>query len=52
MAEEEVIKTYNLHANCYVAKPVDLEQFVKTVKSVNKFLFEMVTLPTKEAELA
>ena len=48
-AEEDVIKTYNLHANCYVAKPVDLDQFVKIVKSVNNFWFEMVTLPTEEA---
>ncbi len=51
-AEEDVIKSYNLHANCYVAKPVDLDQFVKIVKSVNNFWFEMVTLPTEEAGLA
>lgn len=48
-AEEDVIKTYNLHANCYVTKPVDLDQFVKIVKSVNSFWFEMVTLPTEVA---
>lgn len=44
-AEEDVFKTYDLHANCYVTKPVDLEQFVKIVKSINNFWFEMVTLP-------
>jgi len=48
-AEEDIIKTYNLHANCYVTKPVDLDQFVKIVKSVNSFWFEMVTLPTEVA---
>ncbi len=50
-SEEDVIKTYNLHANCYVTKPVDLDQFVKIVKSVNNFWFEMVTLPTEESGL-
>lgn len=44
-AEEDVMKTYDLHANCYVTKPVDLDQFVKIVKSLNNFWFEMVTLP-------
>lgn len=48
-AEEDVIKTYDLHANCYVAKPVDLDQFVKIVKSINNFWFEMVTLPSEDA---
>lgn len=44
-AEEDVLKTYDLHANCYVTKPVDLDQFVKIVKTLNNFWFEMVTLP-------
>ncbi len=44
-AEEDVMKTYDLHANCYVTKPVDMDQFVKIVKSLNNFWFEMVTLP-------
>ncbi len=48
-AEEDVMKTYDLHANCYVTKPVDLDQFVKIVKSLNNFWFEMVTLPGGDA---
>ncbi len=44
-AEEDVMETYDLHANCYVTKPVDLDQFVNIVKSLNNFWFEMVTLP-------
>jgi len=41
-AEEDILKTYNLHANCYVTKPVDLEQFVKVVKSLEDFWLAIV----------
>lgn len=44
-AEEDVLKTYDLHANCYVTKPASLDQFIKRMKSLNNFWFEMVTLP-------
>ncbi len=44
-AEEDVVKSYNLYANCYVTKPVDLEQFVKVVKSVEDFWLTIVKLP-------
>jgi len=44
-AEEDIVKSYNLHANCYVTKPVDLEQFVKVVKSVEDFWLTIVKLP-------
>jgi CheY-like chemotaxis protein len=44
-AEEDILKTYNLHANCYVTKPVDLEQFVKVVKSLEDFWLAIVKLP-------
>jgi len=44
-AEEDVLKTYQLHANCYVTKPVDLEQFIKVVKSIDNFWLTVVTLP-------
>lgn len=47
-AEEDIFKTYNLHANCYVTKPVNLDQFVKIVNSINDFWFEIVTLPSEE----
>ena len=44
-AEEDVLRTYALHANCYVTKPVDLEQFIKVVKSIDNFWLTVVTLP-------
>ena len=44
-AEEDVLKTYNLHANCYVTKPVDLEKFIVVVKSIDRFWLTIVTLP-------
>lgn len=44
-AEEDILKTYNLHANCYVTKPVDLEQFCRVVKSLEDFWLAIVKLP-------
>jgi len=44
-AEEDVMRTYNLHANCYVTKPVDLEKFIVVVKSIDVFWLTVVTLP-------
>lgn len=44
-AEEDILKTYNLHANCYVTKPVDLDQFIAVVKAVENFWFTVVKLP-------
>ena len=44
-AEEDVLRTYNLHANCYVTKPVDLEKFIVVVKSIDIFWLTVVTLP-------
>jgi two-component system, chemotaxis family, response regulator Rcp1 len=44
-AEEDILKTYNLHANCYVTKPVDLDQFVTVVKSLEDFWLAIVKLP-------
>ena len=44
-AEEDVLRTYNLHANCYVTKPVDLEKFIVVVKSIDMFWLTIVTLP-------
>ena len=40
-----ILKSYNLHANCYVAKPVDLEQFLDVVKSIEDFWPTVVKLP-------
>jgi chemotaxis family two-component system response regulator Rcp1 len=47
-AEEEILKSYNLHANCYVFKPVDLEQFVKVVKSLEDFWLAIVKFSNHE----
>ena len=44
-AEEDVLRSYNLHANCYVTKPVDLEKFIVVVKSIDAFWLTVVTLP-------
>ena len=44
-AEEDVLKSYNLHANCYITKPVDLEQFIKVAKSIQDFWLTIVKLP-------
>jgi CheY-like chemotaxis protein len=44
-AEEDVLRTYDLHANCYVTKPVDLEKFIVVVKSIDVFWLTVVTLP-------
>ncbi len=48
--EEDILKTYNLHANCYITKPVDLEQFIKVVKSIEEFWFTIVKLPPKKIQ--
>jgi two-component system, chemotaxis family, response regulator Rcp1 len=44
-AEEDVVKTYNLHANCYISKPVDLDQFITVVKAIEGFWMTIVKLP-------
>ncbi len=44
-AEEDIVRSYDLHANCYVSKPVDLERFIKIVKSIEEFWFTVVMLP-------
>ena len=45
-AEEDVLKTYDLHANCYISKPIDLDQFMKVVKSIEDFWITIVKLPS------
>ena len=48
--EADVLKTYNLHANCYITKPVDLDQFITVVKSVEDFWLTIVKLPPDGAK--
>ena len=45
-SEEDIVKSYNLHANCYITKPVDLDQFMKVVKTTEDFWLTIVKLPT------
>ena len=45
-AEEDVLKAYGLHANCYVVKPVDFEVFAEVIRSIEQFWFSVVRLPT------
>jgi len=44
-AEEDIIRSYNLHANCYITKPLDLDQFMKVIKSIEEFWITIVKLP-------
>ncbi len=44
-ADEDIIKSYELYANCFITKPVDIEQFIKVVKSIGNFWFSIVKLP-------
>jgi chemotaxis family two-component system response regulator Rcp1 len=44
-AEQDILKTYYLHANCYITKPVDLEQFMTIIKSIETFWLDVVKLP-------
>lgn len=46
-SEEDVLKMYNLHANCYVTKPLDLEQFIRVVQAIEDFWFTVVRLPVE-----
>jgi chemotaxis family two-component system response regulator Rcp1 len=47
-AEKDIVETYNLHANCYITKPVDFEQFIRVVRSIEDFWFAVVRLPPRE----
>ena len=44
-SEQDVLRSYELQANCYITKPVDLEQFITVVKSIEDFWLTIVTLP-------
>jgi CheY-like chemotaxis protein len=46
-AEEDILHTYNLHANCYITKPVDFNQFLKVVRSIEDFWLTVVKLPPR-----
>jgi len=46
-AGDDILKTYNRHANCYITKPVDWDQFITVVKSINDFWLTIVRLPSE-----
>jgi len=49
-AEQDILKAYSLHANCYITKPVDLDQFISVVESIEDFWFTIVKLPRDAKE--
>jgi two-component system, chemotaxis family, response regulator Rcp1 len=48
-AEEDILKSYSLHANCFVTKPIELNQFIKVVQAIEDFWLAIVKLPPKGA---
>ncbi len=48
-AEEDILRSYRLHANCYVTKPVDLDQFFAAINSIENFWLNLVQLPCGDA---
>jgi CheY-like chemotaxis protein len=51
-ADQDIINAYDLHANCYVNKPLELEQFIKMVHSIEHFWFTIASLPVGQRKLA
>ena len=47
-AERDVLQSYELHANCYITKPVDFQQFLRVIKSIEQFWLSVVTLPRRD----
>lgn len=47
MAEDDVLRAYDLNANCYITKPIDLEELVKVVRAIDNFWLSIVKLPPK-----
>jgi len=45
-AEQDIVKSYNLYANCYITKPVDLDQFITVLQSIEDFWLTIVKLPS------
>ncbi len=46
-SEEDVLRSYDLHANCYIPKPVDFERFIEVVRSIDAFWLTVVKLPAE-----
>lgn len=46
-ADEDILRSYDLRANCYITKPVDLDQFIRVIRSIEAFWLTIVTLPMR-----
>jgi chemotaxis family two-component system response regulator Rcp1 len=46
-AEEDILRTYDLHANCYITKPIDLDRFIEVVRTIEEFWLTIVKLPAE-----
>jgi two-component system, chemotaxis family, response regulator Rcp1 len=51
-AEQDIVRTYQLHANCYITKPVDLDKFITIVRAIEDFWLAIVRLPPSAPDLA
>ena len=51
-AENDIVRSYELHANCYITKPVDLDKFTRIVHTIEDFWLEVVTLPNRSEHAA
>jgi CheY-like chemotaxis protein len=49
-ADEDILKSYNLHANCFITKPIELNQFIKVVQAIEDFWLAIVELPPNGAK--
>ncbi|MFH1314363.1 MAG: response regulator [Candidatus Eisenbacteria bacterium] len=49
-AEEDIAKAYDLHANCYITKPVDLDEFSNVIKAIKNFWLSIVELPDRQEQ--
>ncbi|MGA1845210.1 MAG: response regulator, partial [bacterium] len=47
-AEEDILRAYGLNANCYICKPIDLDQFTKIIKAIEDFWLTIVKLPPED----
>ena len=50
-AEQDIVRSYGLHANCYITKPVDLDQFIRVIRSIEDFWLTIVKLPRGEEDV-
>lgn len=50
-SEEDILQSYNMHVNCFITKPLDLNQFLEVIKHIENFWFTIVTLPPKDMQM-